>query len=147
MHYMPRTSTPKPFSLRMSPRTLARLEADARRRGVPKARAAERLIDEGLRMADHPGIAFRDGPSGRRAALAGGPDVWEVVETLRGSEMTGEAAIEAAAQWGGLTPAQVQLAVRYYGDFREEIDERIDANRREAERLRETWERAREALA
>ncbi len=143
---MPRTSTPKPFSIRMSPRTLARLEADAHRRGEPKARAAERLIDEGLRMADHPGVVFRDGPAGRRAALAGGPDVWEVVETLKGSEMSGEAAIEATAQWGGLTPAQVRLAVRYYGDFREEIDERIDANRREAERLRETWERAREAL-
>ena len=28
----------------------------------------ERLIDEGLRMAAHPGIVFRDGPAGRRAA-------------------------------------------------------------------------------
>lgn len=143
---MPRTSDPKPFSIRMSPRTLARLEADAHRRGEPKARAAERLIDEGLRMADHPGIVFRDGPASRRAGLAGGPDVWEVIEVLKGSEMTGAAAVDAAAQWGGLTPAQVELAVRYYGDFRDEIDERIDANRREAERLREAWERAREAL-
>lgn len=143
---MPQTSAPKPFSIRMSPRTLARLEADARRRGVPKAREAERLIDEGLRMADHPGIVFRDGPAGRRAGLAGGPDVWEVIETLKGSETTGEAAVEATAQWGGLMPAQIRLAVRYYGDFREEIDEWIDANRREAERLRQVWERAREAL-
>ena len=143
---MRHTSAPKPFSIRMSPRTLARLEADARRRGEPKARAAERLIDEGLRMADHPGIVFRDGPAGRRAGLAGGPDVWEVIEALKGSEMTGEAAVDAAAQWGGLTPAQVGLAVRYYGDFREEIDERIDTNRHEAERLREAWERARDAL-
>ncbi len=34
-------------------------------------------------MEEHPGIAFRDGPVGRRAALAGGPDVWEVIETLQ----------------------------------------------------------------
>lgn len=143
---MLRASAPKPFSIRMSPRTLARLEGDARRRGEPKARAAERLIDEGLRMADHPGLVFRDGPAGRRAGLAGGPDVWEVIETLKGTDLHGEAAVEATAQWGSLTPAQVRLAVRYYGDFREEIDERISANRREAERRQEAWERAREAL-
>ena len=36
----------------------------------------ERQIDEGLRMEAHPGIVFRNGPSGRRAGLAAGPDVW-----------------------------------------------------------------------
>lgn len=137
---------PGPFSIRMSERTLARLDAGSRRRGEPKARTAERLIDEGLRMEDHPGIVFRDGPAGRRAALAGGPDVWEVIETLKGSELAGEEAIAAAAEWGNLPGAQVRLAVRYYGDFREEIDERIRLNRDEAERQRAGWERAREAL-
>jgi hypothetical protein len=62
---------------------VARLDAGVRRRGEAKARTAERLIDEGLRMEDHPGIVFRDGPAGRRAALAGGPDAWEVIETLK----------------------------------------------------------------
>lgn len=131
----------------MSQRTHERLEADARRRGEPKARTAERLIDEGLRMADHPGIVFRDGPSGRRAALASGPDVWEIIETVKGTGLAGEEAIEAAAEWGNLTPAQVRLAIRYYGDFPDEIDERILVNRQEAERLRGAWERARQALA
>lgn len=131
----------------MSQGTLARLEADARRRGEPKARIAERLIDEGLRMADHPGIVFRDGPAGRRAALAAGPDVWEVIEALRGSGLTGEKAVEATARWGALTLAEVRAAIRYYGDFRDEIDDRILVNRAEAERLREAWERAQAALA
>jgi hypothetical protein len=143
---MGRSPVPKPFSIRMSERTLARLDAGSRRRGEPKARTAERLIDEGLRMEDHPGIVFRDGPAGRRAALAGGPDVWEVIETLKGTELAGEEAIEAAAEWGNLPAAQVRLAVRYYGDFCEEIDERIRFNRDEAERQRAAWERAREAL-
>jgi uncharacterized protein (DUF433 family) len=143
---MSRTSAPKPFSIRMSQRTLARLEADARRRGEPKARTAERLIDEGLRMADYPGIVFLDGPAGRRAALAGGPDVWEIIETLKGTGRRGEKAIEATAKWGNITPAQVRLAVRYYADFRDEIEERIRFNRLEAERHRSAWERAREAL-
>jgi hypothetical protein len=34
-------------------------------------------------MADHPGILVKDGPTGRRAALAYGPDVWEVIKVVR----------------------------------------------------------------
>jgi hypothetical protein len=143
---MSASPAPKPFSIRMSEQTLERLSAGARRRGEPKARTAERLIDEGLRMEDHPGIVFREGPAGRRAALAGGPDVWEVIETVRGTGLAGEEAIAATAEWGSLTAAQVRLAVRYYGDFREEIDERISVNRQEAERHRAAFERARAAL-
>lgn len=85
MNYMNESLTQRPFSIRMSAETLARLTEGARRRGEPKARTAERLIDEGLRMEAHPGIVFHDGPSGRRAALAAGPDVWEVIETIRGT--------------------------------------------------------------
>lgn len=139
--------TPKPFSIRMSEQTLARLDAGAHRRGEAKARTAERLIDEGLRMEDHPGIVFRDGPTGRRAALAGGPDVWEIVETLHGTGLSGERAVEATADWGNLTPVQVRAAIQYYADYREEIDERILLNRQEAERRRAAWDRAQEALA
>jgi uncharacterized protein (DUF433 family) len=130
----------------MSARTLARLEERARRRSEPKARTAERLIDEGLRLEDHPGIAFRDGPTGRRAALAGGPDVWEVIETLQGTGLTGERATAATAEWGSLTPAQIRVAVRYYAEYRDEVDERIRLNREEAERQRVSWQRMREAL-
>jgi hypothetical protein len=144
---MPRSVTPKPFSIRMSERTLARLESGARRRGEPKSRTAERLIDEGLRMEDHPGIVFRDGPSGRRAALSAGPDVWEVVDTLRSTGLSGEQAIEATAGWGALSPAQVRSAVGYYAEFTAEVDERIALNRSEAERLRAAAERMRDAIA
>ena len=144
---MAREAAQTPFSIRMSQQTLARLDIGARRRGEAKARTAERLIDEGLRMEDHSGIVFRDGPSGRRAALAGGPDVWEVIETLKGTERAGEEAISATAEWGALTHAQVRTAVRYYADFRDEVDERIAHNGQEAERQRAAGERARDALA
>jgi uncharacterized protein (DUF433 family) len=143
---MSRQAAQKPFSIRMSQQTLARLDLGARRRGEAKARTAERLIDEGLRMEDHPGVVFRDGPSGRRAALAGGPDVWEIIETLKGTGLAGEQAIAAAAEWGALTHAQVHAAVRYYADFRDEVDERIEFNSQEAERQRAAWARAQEAL-
>jgi hypothetical protein len=143
---MSRQAAQKPFSIRMSPQTLARLDVGARRRGEAKARTAERLIDEGLRMEDHLGIVFRDGPAGRRAALAAGPDVWEVVETLKGTGLSGDQAIAATAEWGALTRAQVQAAVSYYADFREEVDARIVHNSEEADRQRAACERAREAL-
>jgi len=138
--------TQKPFSIRMSARTFDRLDERARRRREPRTRTAERLIDEGLRMEDHPGIAFRDGPTGRRAALAGGPDVWEVIETLHGTGLAGEAAVTSTAIWGNLVPAQVRVAVRYYAEYRDEVDERITLNRQEAERQRFAWERMQEAL-
>ena len=41
----------------------------------------------------------------------------------------------------------MRAAIRYYADFRDEIDERILVNRKEAERLREAWERAQAALS
>jgi hypothetical protein len=138
---------PKPFSIRMNTGILDRLDRRARRRGEAKSRTAERLIDEGLRMEDHPGIIFRDGPTGRRAALAGGPDVWEVIGTLRDTGLKGEGAVAATAEWGALTHAQVQTAIHYYGEFRDEIDARIASNTQEAERQYAAWVRAREALA
>ena len=144
---MSHQSTQKPFSIRMSPRTLARLDLGARRRGEAKARTAERLIDEGLRMEDHPGIVFKDGPTGRRAALAFGPDVWEVVKVVKEFGSTGEQAIVGAAEWGNLSHAQVNVALRYYGDFPEEVDARIAFNREETERQYAAWKRTQQALA
>ncbi len=138
---------PKPFSIRMSPRTLARLDLGARRRGEAKSRTAERLIDEGLRMEDHPGIVFRDGPTGRRAGLAGGPDVWQVVQTFQEFGSDGERAIAGAAEWGSLSHAQVNVALRYYGDFPEEVDARIVFNREETARQYVAWKRTQQAFA
>lgn len=144
---MSRQAPQKPFSIRMSPQTLARLDVGARRRGEAKSRTAERLIDEGLRMEDHPGIVFRDGPAGRRAALAGGPDVWEVVKVFQEFGSDGERAIAGAAEWGSLSHAQVGVALRYYGDFPEEVDARIAFNREEAERQYAAWKRTQQVLA
>jgi hypothetical protein len=146
MRYMAPSSTQKPFSIRMDADTFARLDDRARRRRESKARTAERLIDEGLRMEDHPGITFRDGPAGRRAALSGGPDVWEVIEALQGTGKAGDEAVAATATWGNLTPAQVRVAVRYYAEYRDEVDERIAFNRVEAERQRQAWQRMKDAL-
>lgn len=101
---------------------------------------AQRLVDEGLRMEAHPGIVFRPGPSGRRAALMRGPDVWEVVAVIRPLPQNGQAAIEEVAAWFGLGEDQTRAAIAYYGAFPEEIDDRIAANDAAAEQAHREWE-------
>ncbi len=94
----------------------------------------ERFVREGLACAAHPGIVFKPGPSGRRAALAGGPDVWEVAAALRdvlGSEATRVAVL---AEQFGLHERQIVMALNYAADHRGEIETRIAANDRALER-------------
>lgn len=97
-------------------------------------------------MDEHPGIIFRDGPTGRRAALAGGPDVWEVVGAVRSGSTRGEAAIPEIAELLNLPPGQVQLALRYYGAYPEEIDERVRRNLEDADAAEAAWRRTQAAL-
>lgn len=107
----------------------------------------ERLIDEGLRMAAYPGIVFRDGPGGRRAALAAGPDVWEVVGLLRGLRGSIEKRAAHAAEQLGLTVSQVRTASSYYAEFTAEIDAEIAANEAAADRNLAAWEAERRLLS
>jgi hypothetical protein len=144
LSYMPRA---RQFSARLNASTVDRLERRGARAGLNKSRLAERYIDEGLRMEDHTGILFRDGPTGRRAALASGPDIWEVIATVRASGLEGEDALSAAAEWGSLSLAQVRTAVRYYAEYSQEIDERITQNVEEADAAEQRWRREQHALA
>jgi hypothetical protein len=86
-------------------------------------------------------IVFRNGPTGRRAALAGGPDIWELMATLKGGKTSGEVAIAATAEVLNLTGSQVRTAVRYYGAFPGEIDRRITLNTADADEAEAAWKR------
>ena len=115
-----------PLSIRFAPSLLARLRQRANAMtGASAAGLAQRLIDEGLRMADHPGVIFKDGPSGRRAALAYGPDVWEVIKFLREVDERGPAAIDAAAEVFAVDTSRISTVISYYGDYSDEIDAEI----------------------
>ena len=116
------------------PGAYQRLKQGAARRAESISAAGERLIDEGLRMEAHPGIVFRDGPSGRRAGLAAGPDVWEVVGLLRNLSGRVEERAAAAAAQLGLTEAQVRTTSRYYAEFADETDAEIAHNDEIADR-------------
>ncbi|HEU0247808.1 MAG TPA: hypothetical protein VFR38_12050, partial [Gaiellaceae bacterium] len=106
------------------------------RDGVSASQLAERYIDEGLRSEELPGIEFRPGPTGRRAALMDGPDIWEIVRDVRAAREAGaadpQATVAAASE---LTDAQVRLAAAYYTAYPDEIDARIAADEELIERL------------
>lgn len=126
-------------SVRLSNQIAQRLRDRAAADNEALSGLAQRLLDEGLRMETHPGIIYRRGPSGRRAALMRGPDVWEVVHLLRSVEVSGEAAIAETASWLDLTQAQVRTALGYYGAFPAEIDAEIATNETAAEHARHEW--------
>lgn len=134
------------FSARWETGVLDRLKRRSEIAGVNKSRLAERYVDEGTRMDAHPGIVFRGGPSGRRAALPGGPDVWELMATLKRGKVRGEKAISATAELLNLTDSQVRTAVRYYSSFSEEIDRRIALNTEDADEAEAAWQREQAAL-
>jgi len=130
-------------SFRFSEATLRRLDERAHEVRETRTGLAERYVEEGLRMDDHPGIGFADGPAGRRAVLLGtGLDVWEVVDTVRQNA----GSVDAAARYLELAAAPLRAAVRYYAAFTDEIDELLARREAIAERERAAAERERALL-
>ncbi len=118
----------QPLSLRFPSGTIARLGSRAGRAHLPVRTLAQRYVEEGLRMDEHPLVRFLDGPAGRRAVLVGtGLDVWEVVVVVRDND--GD--FSAAAEYLELPLGLVQAAAAYYGAYRPEIDDWIAANEQE----------------
>ena len=137
-----------PLSIRFDPRILDRLRRRARSiPGATPSGLAQRLVDEGLRMAEHPGVVFKDGPTGRRAALVLGPDVWEAVKAVREIDERGEDALVAAAEILNLPADRLRVALRYYGAYGEEIDAEIAQADEDSRAAEEGWRAEQRLLA
>jgi hypothetical protein len=128
-----------PVAIRFDEELLAEVRRVARRRATSVSAVVQTFATEALRMDRVPGIVFRDGPGGRRATVAGGPDVWEVIETLRAVE--GDRGLPALAEASGLPVRTVAVALDYYGYYPDEIDAWIEENDRAAEEARAAWQR------
>jgi len=141
-----------PRSVRFEPDTLSKLAAYANKHpGLSTSSAAAMLVEEGLRMDAHPGVVFRDGPSGRRAGLIQGPDVWEViaaVRDVRGAEpkLAAPEVVAAVSNLTGLSSVHVHIAVDYYSAYPTEIDADLDANEAAEVALREQIARSQDLL-
>ena len=134
----------KSFSVRWSPRTLAHLQARAEEARIAPNVLAERYVEEGLRMAEHPLIYFREGAAGRRPALMGTRlDVATVVSTIRQNDNSAE----AAADYLRLQLPLIEACVRYYVDYQDEIDAWIARDEAEAEAAEISWRKRHEIFA
>lgn len=115
-------------SFRMDPDLKDRLARRAGAERITERALLEQLLGEGLAMLEHPGIVFRAGPTGRRAALAVGPDVWEVISALRYTEGPDEQRVGALAEQFDLHPGHLRTAIDYAAAHRAEIDAQVAAN-------------------
>ncbi|MDQ2638675.1 MAG: hypothetical protein M3Y83_17565 [Actinomycetota bacterium] len=115
----------------------SRLERQAAAEGITERVLLERLVSEGLDTLHHPGIVYRDGPTGRRAALAVGPDVWEVVSALRHTKGSEEKRVAALADQFDLHPRHIRTAIDFAASHRDEIDAQVRTNDEAAKAARE----------
>ena len=125
-------------SVRLEAALRAELAAAGSREGVSLTDLIERYLTEGLAASRYPGIVFRGGPAGRRAAIAGGPDVWEVVAALKGVDGPEGERVHVVAYLLGLHEREVLVALDYASAHGPEVEARIEANEAallEAERV------------
>ena len=132
-------------SFRISDSTKARLASRAAREGMTATALLDQLIVEGIDQFDYPGIIFRGPAHDRRAALAAGPDVWEIVARLQELHGSEEQRISLLSAESDLHPRLIRIALDYAAEHADEVRARIDRNRAMAERSRRTSEQ-REAL-
>jgi len=111
------------------------IERVGEERGQSWSSAAVELLSEAVRMRRAPGVVFADGPAGRRAVVVGtGIDVWEVIAAWR---QGGEDYEELGRNFSWLSDAQLRAALGYYALYPEEVDARLERERRwTAERVR-----------
>jgi hypothetical protein len=110
-----RAATPVRFDLAVAERLSAFVVANP---GMSLSSATNRLVDEALRTNEHPGVVFRPGPTGRRAGLVGGPDVWEVVRAVKSARaaepgLPEEELLVLVAENTGVPVRLIRAAVRY----------------------------------
>jgi uncharacterized protein (DUF433 family) len=118
---MPPAST----SFRLGEEAKRRLARRAAEEGVSATALLERLIIEGVDTLEHPGIVYRGPLNDRRAALAAGPDVWEIVARLRELDGGEEDRIDTLAAETDLHPRQIRAALEFAAHHPGDIERRL----------------------
>ena len=134
-------------SFRISDTAKTQLTSRAAREGTTATALLDQLIVEGIDQLDYPGIIFRGPAHDRRAALAAGPDVWEVIARLQDLDGTEEQRISLLSAESDLHPRLIRIAVDYAAEHPDEIRERINRNRAMTQRSRKTSQQRAALLA
>lgn len=113
-------------SIRLPEEAVKEIEALASGTGKDFSGVARDLLIEAVKMRRCPGIIFADGPTGRRARIAGtGIDIWEFIATFKG---LGENYDKLKEAYHWLSEQQIRSALSYYALYPDEIDEKITRN-------------------
>jgi len=144
-----RAATPVRFDAAVADRLASFVR---RRPGLSLSAATNRLVDEGLRMNEHPGVIFREGPTGRRAALAAGPDIWEIiraVKSVRAAEpdLAEDDVLALLASNTGTPLRLLRTALRYWAVYSAEVEEEITAADTAEDVGEQVWRREQDLLA
>lgn len=129
-------------SVRLDDDLAERLRLRSKVAGESLSDRLRRYAEEGARRDDHPLVTFRDGPSGRRAGIVGGPDIWEIslwLEEIASADSPDRTdspdrshnADELVAD-GVVTRAEVDAAIAYAAAFPDEIAARLELHRYES---------------
>lgn len=120
-------------NLRVPVEVVQAVQETAKAAGQDFSTMASELLTEAVKMRQCPGVLFADGPSGRRARVAGtGIEVWEIIATYR-SVHRSLRRLQRAYHW--LSEPQLRAALGYYKAYPEEIEQQIARN--------ETWTKKR----
>lgn len=119
----------RPLSVKLRPWLEEELRQEFEERGQSVSEGLRRALEEWWTARHLPAIEFREGPSGRRAAVEDGPEVWEIVSARRdyGDDREG-----LGEHFGWLDEEALDAALEYYERFPEPVDERIEENERTA---------------
>lgn len=125
----------EPITVRLSSELDRWVTDEARRTRRAKGTVVEALAEEALKARRFPGVAFRGDDWDRRAWMTGSAlDIWEVV---RAHQECGSVA-ELTAE-GSLTERQIKVALAYYEYYPDEIDARLERDRRQLDELRAAY--------
>jgi hypothetical protein len=104
------------------------IQALAARSGEDPAAGLRRVVEEWWVLQHFPALEFRDGAAGRRAAVRGGPDVWEILLVAHdyGDDRDG-----LQQHFGGLLSVEMlDQALAYAERFRDAVQALIADNER-----------------
>lgn len=116
-----------PVSVQLPPDVAEKVRAIANLEHRTIEETVQVLTEEALKLREFPEITFVEGPTGRRARLRRGPEVWEVLEPY---VLAGRSWDTLKESYPFLDEALLREAVRYYEAYPRESDARIARNQR-----------------
>jgi uncharacterized protein (DUF433 family) len=117
-----------PVSLRLPDSLAAKVRTIAALEHRSFAETVKLLAEEAIKVREFPDVTFTNGPTGRRATIRGGLDVWEIVEPylLSGKDWT-----VLQESYPDHPEAVLRAAICYYDAYPDEIEARIALNQGE----------------